>query len=99
MKTEMRELSQSLQAFAPVKDKLSVVTGMSLKVPNTSPHWSGGIGFLTGQELIGDDDNWTAAVPTFDQLLAQSIGGETAAGHGDGRGALERHGGGIVSIP
>ena len=71
------ELSQSLQAFAPVKDKLSVVTGMSLKVPNTSPHWSGGIGFLTGQELIGDDDNWTAAVPTFDQLLAQSIGGET----------------------
>lgn len=70
-------LSQSLQSLAPVKDKLAVITGMSLKVPNTSPHWSGGLGFLTGQELIGDDDNWTAAVPSFDQVLAQGIGGET----------------------
>ena len=70
-------LSQSLQSLLPVKEKLAVVSGMSLKVPNTSPHWSGGLGFLTGQELIGDDDNWTAAVPSFDQLLAQDIGGET----------------------
>ena len=70
-------LSQSLHSMAPIKEKLSVISGMSLKVPNTSPHWSGGLGFLTGQELIGDDDNWTAAVPTFDQRLAQEIGGET----------------------
>ena len=40
-------LSQSLQALAPVKDKLSVVTGMSTKVPNTSPHWS------TGRRRLG----------------------------------------------
>ena len=71
------ELAPSLEPLQSMKEKLAVVTGMSLKVPNTSPHWSGGLGYLTGQELIGDDDNWTAAVPTFDQVLAQGIGGET----------------------
>ena len=70
-------LSASLLPFQNIKDKLTVVSGMSLKVPNLSPHWSTGLGFLTGQELIGSDDSWTAAVPTIDQVLAQGIGGET----------------------
>ena len=70
-------LSASLLPFQNIKDKLTVVSGMSLKVPNLSPHWSTGLGFLTGQELIGTDDSWTAAVPTIDQVLAQGIGGET----------------------
>lgn len=71
------ELAPSLEPLLSMKESLAVVTGMSLKVPNTSPHWSGGLGFLTGQELIGDDDSWTAAAPTMDQVLAQAIGGET----------------------
>lgn len=70
-------LSETLSPLSSLKEKISVVSGMSVKVPNTSPHWSGGLGYLTGQELIGDDDSWTAAVPTMDQIIAQSIGNST----------------------
>jgi len=70
-------LSDSLDGLIAFKEKIAVASGMSLKVPNLSPHWSGGFGFLTGQAADGEGDSWTAAGPTVDQVLAQEIGGET----------------------
>jgi hypothetical protein len=70
-------LSESLAPLASVKEKISVVSGLSVKVPNIIPHWSGAIGLLTGQAPDGVDGDWDVGAPTIDQLLAQSIGGET----------------------
>jgi len=71
------QLSETLASLASVKDKVTVVSGMSVKVPNIIPHWSGAIGFLTGQAPDGVDGDWDVVGPTFDQILAQEIGGET----------------------
>lgn len=71
------ELSEQLAALAPYKDKVSVVSGMSVKAPNIIPHWSGAIGFLTGRPPDGVDGDWDVHGPTVDQLLAQEIGGDT----------------------
>ena len=71
-------LSDSLSPLQNLKEKISVVSGMSLKTTNFSPHWSGAIGFLTGQDIIGDDDAWTAPSPTLDQIFAQELGDQTA---------------------
>ncbi|MCB9777633.1 MAG: DUF1552 domain-containing protein [Alphaproteobacteria bacterium] len=70
-------LSDQLAPLAAVKDKLTVVSGHAVKVTNISPHWSGGVGLLTGQALIGDDNYWEVAAPTIDQVIADEIGGET----------------------
>lgn len=71
------QLSETLAALQPMKDKLTVVSGMSVKAPNIIPHWSGAIGFLTGQAPNGVDGDWDVAAPTLDQVLAQEIGGDT----------------------
>ena len=71
------QLSEELAALASLKDKVTVVSGMSVKVPNIIPHWSGAIGFLTGQAPDGVDGDWDVAGPTLDQILAREIGGET----------------------
>lgn len=70
-------LSEELAPLVGVKDKLSVVSGMSVKVPNLIPHWSGAMGFLTGIAPTGTDGAWDVVGPTFDQRLAASIGGDT----------------------
>ena len=70
-------LSESLQDLSALKEYVTVVSGTSLKVPNIHPHWSGGVGFLTGQAATGEGDSWGVAVPTIDQVLAQEIGGDT----------------------
>ncbi|MEC8423227.1 MAG: DUF1552 domain-containing protein, partial [Myxococcota bacterium] len=71
------QLSETLAALSPFKNKLSVISGMSVKVPNIIPHWSGAIGFLTGQAPDGVDGDWDVAGPTLDQDLAQEMGGDT----------------------
>lgn len=71
------ELSPELAPLVNHQDKLAIISGYSVKVPNLSPHWSGMVGLLTGEDLVGDDDDWTVAVPTIDQLLAAEIGGDT----------------------
>jgi hypothetical protein len=71
------ELSDAMEGLINFKDEISVVSGMSIKVPNVMPHWSGAIGFLTGQTAVGDESDWTVGGPTIDQLLAQEIGGDT----------------------
>lgn len=71
------ELPPELESLAPVRSKLSVVTGLSTKVDNISPHWSGAAGLLTGAQVVGTDDDWTVAGPTIDQVVAEAVGGET----------------------
>lgn len=70
-------LSEQLAALAAVKHKISVVTGMGVKVPNYIPHWSGAGGLLTGLDAVGDDSDWTVQGPTIDQIVAASIGQTT----------------------
>ncbi len=71
------ELSEELAPLAPVKDKLSVVSGMSVIADNISPHWSGAVGLLTGRPLVGLDSDWDVAEPTIDQRIAAELGGDT----------------------
>jgi hypothetical protein len=70
-------LSEELAPLAVLKHKLSVVTGTAVKVPNLIPHWSGAMGFLTGIAPTGTDGAWDVVGPTFDQRLANEIGGDT----------------------
>ena len=69
--------SEQLAPLSAHRDVISVVTGMSAKVDVISPHWSGAAGLLTGQQVLGDDGDWTVGAPTIDQLIAASIGGDT----------------------
>jgi hypothetical protein len=70
-------LSEELAPLVNVKDHLTVVSGMAVKIPNVYPHTSGAAGLLTGRDLKVDGSDTTYAGPTVDQLIAQSIGGNT----------------------
>ncbi|MFT5680881.1 MAG: hypothetical protein ACI8RZ_001787 [Myxococcota bacterium] len=70
-------VSEELAPLANLTDVISVISGMSVKVDNISPHWSGAAGLLTGQQVDGDDDDWTVAGPTIDQIIAAEIGDST----------------------
>lgn len=71
------DLPPQLAPLAAIQHKLTVVTGLSVKVDNISPHWSGACGLFTGAQVDGTDDDWTVAGPTIDQVIAEAIGGET----------------------
>ncbi len=72
------QLSELLQPLAPVKDRISVVSGTALKVPNSIPHHAGTAGVLTGMPLwVKSHEDQTMNGPTIDQAIAAEIGGET----------------------
>lgn len=72
-------LSEQLAPLAAHKDVLAVVTGLSMKLPNTYPHGSGAAGILSGAVLSKDSmDGFTAA--TVDQVIAAEIGTTTLFG-------------------
>lgn len=71
------DLSEELAPLVNVKDRLTVVSGMAVKIPNVYPHGSGAAGLLTGMDLLNDGTNTTYAGPTVDQLIAQAIGSQT----------------------
>ena len=70
-------LSEALQPLVNVKDRLTVVTGCDVKLPNDSPHSSGAAGILTAHELADASDDDSFQAPTIDQVIAQEIGGAT----------------------
>lgn len=70
-------LSEELAPLANIQHKLSVISGMAVKFPNTSPHGTGAAGLLTGFDLIPEGDGTTYAGPTIDQYIANAIGGDT----------------------
>lgn len=72
------ELSYLMEPLAPIKDRMTVVTGTGLRVDNIEPHWSGMSGVLTGQPvIIKPSGGWTMPDRTVDQVIAEAIGGET----------------------
>ncbi len=71
------ELSEQLAPLAPVKDLITVVTGLEVRVLNAIPHTSGAAGFLSGIAPIGEEGDHTFGGPTVDQVVAAEIGGDT----------------------
>lgn len=71
------ELTPQLAGLTAIQHKICLVTGMSVKVPNTSPHSAGYSGLLCGQALQVDGDDATMPAASIDQVIAGYIGGET----------------------
>lgn len=70
-------LSEELAPLANVKAKMSVVTGLSVKVPNLLPHTSGAAGLLSGMAAISENGDETFGGPTIDQIVATEVGQDT----------------------
>lgn len=71
-------LSEQLEPLAPVKDQLTVVSGMRVQTGNSLAHMAGAAGILSGMPLsVSNGDNWTFSGPSIDQMLATRIGGFT----------------------
>lgn len=69
-------LSPELAPLQPVKDVITVVSGMSVKLANIVPHGTGAAGILSGAPLSTDAiESFTA--PSVDQLVAAEIGSDT----------------------
>jgi len=67
-----------LEPIAPIRDRVTVVSGTNVRVPNIEPHWSGASGILTGQPLLfKPSGGHTMPSVTLDQIVADAIGGET----------------------
>ncbi len=71
------ELSEQLAPLVNIKAKLSVVSGLSVKVPNLLPHTSGAGGLLSGMAPLSENGNETFAGPTIDQIIAAEVGGDS----------------------
>jgi hypothetical protein len=74
---ETWELSEELAPLAGVKDKITVVSGMSVKTGNFTPHTSGVAGLLTGAAEILSGGSMTFARASIDQHIAGIIGTDT----------------------
>jgi hypothetical protein len=70
-------LTDQLSGLTAIQHKICLVTGMSVKVPNVSPHSSGYSGLLSGQALEEDGDEATMPGPSIDQVIADQVGNET----------------------
>jgi hypothetical protein len=70
------QLSEQTAALESVKDDLTFVTGMAVKVQNIGPHSSGRAGLLTGRQEAGGGTGYKTM--TFDQRVAAEIGTDTA---------------------
>lgn len=67
------ELSEQLGPLADVKKHISVVTGMAMKSPNSTPHESGASGIMAGTDLM--QNTFSLTRPSIDQSVADEIGG------------------------
>ncbi len=70
-------LSETLSPLIDIKHKLTVVSGMTVRVDNVYPHTSGAAGILTGSPVLAVGSDTTFASATVDQVVAEAIGGET----------------------
>ena len=69
-------LSEALEPLQNVKPWLSVVTGMSIKVPDSAPHASFPACALSG----ANNGNKTTQLPTIDQVIGNMTGAGTTFG-------------------
>ncbi len=70
------ELTEQLAPLAPVKQHVTVVSGMKVQTGNGVPHESGPVGMFSGAPFPTGDTS-TFALPSIDQVIASAIGGET----------------------
>jgi hypothetical protein len=70
-------LSDQLAPLESVKDVVTVVSGLEVKVPNQIPHASGAAGILTGTPLVVEGESNTFAAPSIDQVVAAELGNAT----------------------
>ena len=70
-------LSEQLAPLADHKAQISVISGMTVRVPHDEPHASGMAGLLTGSALLMNGEDYTVQAPTIDQVIANEIGGDT----------------------
>jgi hypothetical protein len=70
-------LSEQLQPLASVRDQITIITNMQVRVPNQSPHGSGPAGLLSGMPSPTVDASGSFSGPTIDQRIAAQIGGAT----------------------
>jgi hypothetical protein len=70
-------LSETLSPLIDIKHKLTVVSGMTVRVDNVYPHTSGAAGILTGSPVLAVGSDTTFASATVDQVVAEAIGGDT----------------------
>lgn len=70
------ELTEQLAPLAPVKEHITVVSGMKVMTGNSVPHGSGPVGMLSGAPFPTGDES-TFALPSIDQVIAQAIGDDT----------------------
>jgi hypothetical protein len=73
------ELSEELGPLAPVKDYVSVVSGMHVKTGNEQGHHAGSVGILSGCPMVSQPHPAAAYASTFggpsiDQIAADVIG-------------------------
>lgn len=79
-------LTAELAGLAPVKDYVSVVSGMSIKSGNDRGHHAGTVGILSGAPLIAQEPNGapyasTFSRPSIDQVVAtELVAANTARG-------------------
>ena len=66
-------LSEEMAPLAPNKDKLCVVSGLKVMLPNKLPHWSGAAGILSASLGEGRDNSHTMVNPTIDQVIASGL--------------------------
>ncbi len=71
------ELSDQLMPLAAHRERLTVVSGMRVGVPNTEPHFATACGFLSGRPILKTGSDHTFSGPSIDQVIAQAIGQET----------------------
>ena len=74
------ELSPQLMPLSPVKEDVTIVSGLKVYLPNSVPHGSGPAGILTGGPLgeVGNNfENSAFGGQTLDQIVADEIGNET----------------------
>lgn len=68
------ELSELLTPLAGVKDYLTVISGMSILLPNSEPHGAGSAGILSAAPLMSVGDDLTFSSATIDQIIAAEVG-------------------------
>ncbi|MEZ4321367.1 MAG: DUF1552 domain-containing protein [Myxococcota bacterium] len=68
--------SPELAPLDPLRSVITVVSGMSMRLPNIHPHSSGAAGILSGAPVLVDNPSSFSA-PSIDQIIAAEVGGNT----------------------
>jgi len=76
------ELTEELAPLEPVRDYISIVSGMSIQSGNERGHHAGTVGILSGAPMISQDPMGapyasTFSQPSIDQVVASALGDVT----------------------